>query len=197
MSIPEYDDPVPLFREWLAQAEAAEPVNPNAMALATVGTAGAPSIRTVLLKGIEDDGAILFYTNIESHKGRELRANPAAAACFYWRQIERQVRFEGDTEPVSDAEADAYFASRQRGSQIGAWASAQSEVLESRAVLERQVTRVEARFADGEVTRPPYWSGYRLRPRRIEFWLSQSSRLHYRLAYDRDGRGWRHCWLNP
>lgn len=197
MSIPEYDDPVRLFREWFAEAEAAEPVNPNAMALATVGAGGAPSIRTVLLKGIEDDGAILFYTNTQSHKGRELAANPAAAACFYWRQLERQVRFEGSTAPVSEAEADAYFAARPRGSQIGAWASAQSEVLESRAALERQVLQVEARFADGLVTRPPHWSGYRLRPARIEFWLSQTSRLHYRLAYDREDGGWRRCWLNP
>lgn len=197
MSIPEYEDPVALFREWLAEAERVESANPNAMALASVGADGTPSIRTVLLKGIGADGSIVFYTNAHSQKGRELAANPAAAACFYWRPLERQVRIEGATSPVGDEDADEYFATRQRGSQIGAWASEQSGVLESRAALERQVEAVERRFAGGPVPRPPHWNGYRLTARHIEFWLSQAARLHYRLTYDREGPGWRRRWLNP
>jgi pyridoxamine 5'-phosphate oxidase len=197
MSIPEYPDPVALFREWLAEAERVETSNPNAMALASVGADGVPSIRTVLLKDVGDDGSIVFYTNTASRKGRDLGVNPAAAACFYWRPLERQVRFEGETTRVGEGEADAYFASRPRGSQIGAWASEQSEVLASRTALERQVAAVESRFAGVEVPRPPHWTGYRLRARHIEFWLAETSRLHYRLAYDRDGDGWRRRWLNP
>jgi len=197
MTIPEYDDPVALFREWLTAAESAEPINANAMAVATVGAGGVPSIRTVLLKGVDDAGGFVFYTNLESQKGEELRTNARAAACFYWRSLERQVRIEGPTALVEAAEADAYFATRPRGSQVSAWASAQSRLLESRTELERAVAETEARFDGVAVPRPPFWSGYRISAARIEFWLSQPSRLHYRLRYDRQAEHWRRCWLNP
>lgn len=197
MTIPEYDDPIALFREWLAAAEGTEPINPNAMAVATVDAQGVPSIRTVLLKAVDDGGGFVFYTNLESQKGDDLRANPRAAACFYWRALERQVRIEGRTTLVDEAEADAYFATRPRGSQIAAWASAQSRTLERRAELERAVAETEARFEGGPVPRPPFWSGYRIVAARIEFWHSQPSRLHDRLRYDRQADGWQRRWLNP
>lgn len=197
MTIPEYDDPIALFREWLAAAEGTDPINPNAMTVATVDQHGVPSIRTVLLKDVDDLGGFVFYTNLQSQKGSELEANPHAAACFYWRSLERQVRVEGPTTIVDGAEADAYFAVRPRDSQIGAWASAQSRVLKSRADLERAVAETEARFEGVAVPRPPFWSGYRILAQRIEFWLSQPARLHYRLRYDRQAERWQRCWLNP
>ena len=197
MTIPEYENPIVLFREWLGAAESAEPVNPNAMFVASVGVDGTPSLRTVLLKAAEADAGFVFYTNLESQKGRELLAHPAAAAGFYWRTLGRQVKLEGRTALVEDHEADTYFASRPRGSQIAAWASKQSESLKNRDILVRAVAEFEQRFEGAEVPRPPHWSGFRLTAARIEFWLSQPSRLHYRLLYERQGTGWTRRWLNP
>lgn len=183
------DDPFALFRRWLAEAEAAEPDVANAMSVATVGTDGAPSIRILLLKGLDERGFV-FYSNLESRKGREMAGNAATALCFHWKSTRRQVRVEGPVERVSDAEADAYFATRPRGSQIGAWASRQSEPLESRAALEARVAAVEAEHAGREVPRPPFWSGWRLVPERIEFWRDGAFRLHDRIVYARAGGGW-------
>src|SRR6185503_11290168 len=156
-------DPFALFAAWLADAEQSEPVDPNAMALATVDAGGMPNVRMVLLKGHGEDGFV-FYTNLESAKGAELAANPKAALCFYWKSLNRQVRVRGPVEPVAIDEADAYFASRPRGSRIGAWASAQSRPLESRFALEKAVAAYTARYAVGDVPRPPHWSGFRLIP---------------------------------
>ena len=180
-------DPFEQFAEWFREAEAAVPVDPNSMVLSTVGPDGRPSSRVVLLKGFDRDGFV-FYGNLESRKFRELRTNPWAALNFHWKPLERQVRIEGRVAQVSDQEADAYFATRPRGSQIGAWASRQSEPLASRAVLEAAVREVEARHAGGEVPRPPYWSGFRLDPDRIEFWKSGDFRLHDREVFRRASR---------
>ncbi|HET9036303.1 MAG TPA: pyridoxamine 5'-phosphate oxidase [Myxococcaceae bacterium] len=180
-------DPFEQFAEWFREAEAAVPVDPNSMVLSTVGPDGRPSSRVVLLKGFDRDGFV-FYGNLESRKFRELRTNPWAALNFHWKPLERQVRIEGRVAQVPDQEADAYFATRPRGSQIGAWASRQSEPLASRAVLEAAVREVEARHAGGEVPRPPYWSGFRLDPDRIEFWKSGDFRLHDREVFRRASR---------
>jgi pyridoxamine 5'-phosphate oxidase len=169
---------------------------PTAFALGTVGAGGQPSVRILLLKGVDDRGFV-FYTNYESRKGVELLAHPLAAMCFHWQPLERQVRIEGPTTPVSAEEADAYFASRARGSQIGAWASRQSQPMEHTRALEERVREVEARFAGGDVPRPPHWSGFRLVPTRIEFWHNMPSRLHERHVYERDGDGWRTTILYP
>jgi pyridoxamine 5'-phosphate oxidase len=169
---------------------------PTAFALGTVGAGGQPSVRILLLKGVDDRGFV-FYTNYESRKGTELLAHPLAAMCFHWQPLERQVRIEGRTTPVSAEEADAYFASRARGSQIGAWASRQSQPMEHASALEARVREVEARFAGGDVPRPPHWSGFRLVPARIEFWHNMPSRLHERHVYERDGDGWRTTILYP
>jgi pyridoxamine 5'-phosphate oxidase len=183
------DDPLELLRAWLAEAERSEPNEPNAMALATVGPDGAPSVRMVLLKGFDEAGFV-FYTNLDSRKGRQLALNPQAALLFHWKSLLRQVRIEGPVAPVPDQEADAYFASRPRASRIGAWASRQSRPLSGRFELEREVARYTARFHIGAIPRPPFWSGFRLKPRRIEFWREGAFRLHDRLVYHSGEHGW-------
>lgn len=192
------EDPLALFAEWLALAGKKEPNDPNAMALATVDEAGMPDVRMVLLKDIDETG-LTFFTNTESAKGRELAANPKAALCFHWKTIRRQVRFRGPVSPVSDEEADAYFKTRARGTRIGAWASAQSRPLEERFALEKKVALKTAEFGLGEVPRPPYWSGYRLIPVQIEFWVNRPFRLHDRLQFTRKSpnEGWKSVRLYP
>jgi pyridoxamine 5'-phosphate oxidase len=193
-------DPLDIFAAWLGEAEAAEPNDPTAMALATVGEDGMPSCRMVLLKGYDAEGFV-FYTNYESRKGRQLLATPKAALLFHWKSLRRQVRIEGAVTPVTAAEADAYFASRARQSQIGAWASQQSRPLEGRFELEKRVALFAAKHAIGAVPRPPYWSGFRLTPRLIEFWQDGAFRLHDRLVYTRgdpaEGGGWTTQRLYP
>jgi pyridoxamine 5'-phosphate oxidase len=183
------DDPIDLFRSWFAEAERSEPSEPDAMALATVGTDGAPTLRMILLKGFDASGFV-FYTNLESRKGRQLAANPQAALLFHWKSLRRQIRIEGSVASVPDAEADAYFASRPRASRIGAWASRQSRPMSGRFELEREVARYAARFHIGAIPRPTFWSGFRLKPRRIEFWREGAFRLHDRLVYHRGENGW-------
>ncbi|HEU6452458.1 MAG TPA: pyridoxamine 5'-phosphate oxidase [Gemmatimonadaceae bacterium] len=193
------DDPIERFRSLLAEAEAIERSvlpEPTAMMLGSVGDDGRPSLRVVLLKSVDERGFV-FYTNYESRKGRELLAHPEAALCFHWQPLERQVRIEGHAEPVAPEEADAYFATRARLSQIGAWASRQSRPLSSDAELDERVREMEARFAGGTVPRPPHWSGFRVVPRRIEFWRNRAFRLHERLVYEREGESWRVTRLYP
>ena len=180
----EADEPFALFAAWLAAAEKSEPNDPNAMALATVDAEGLPDVRMVLLKAATTDGFV-FYSNRESAKGNELAANMKAALLFHWKSLRRQVRIRGKVELVSDAEADAYFASRPLQSRIGAWASAQSRPLESRFALETAVAKYAAKFALGTVPRPPYWIGYRVRPAAIEFWSDGAFRLHDRILFRR------------
>ncbi|MHA1600279.1 MAG: pyridoxamine 5'-phosphate oxidase, partial [Alphaproteobacteria bacterium] len=190
------DDPFEIFGLWLAEAESSEPRDAAAMTLATVGEDGMPSARMVLLKGVDGRG-VVFYTNLESRKGQQLLAHPKAALVFHWKSLNRQIRLEGDVEPVTDVEADAYFASRPRDSRIGAWASDQSRPLTSRFELEKKVAKYALKYAVGEVPRPPHWSGFRLKPRRIEFWQEGTFRLHDRLVYHRDGDSWRTERLYP
>jgi pyridoxamine 5'-phosphate oxidase len=190
------DDPLEIFSAWLREAEAKEPNDPTAVALATVGTDGMPSLRMVLMRGYDQRGFV-FYTNYESRKGRQLLSQPKAALLFHWKSLRRQVRIEGPAEPVSEAEADAYFASRPRNNQIGAWASDQSRPLESRFALEKRVAKFAAKFAVGSVPRPPHWSGFRVRHDWVEFWENRPFRLHDRLVYHREGEGWRTERLFP
>jgi pyridoxamine 5'-phosphate oxidase len=190
-------DPIARFGELLQRAHRAEILEPTAMSLATVGDDGRPSVRMVLLKGFDDQGFV-YYTNLDSRKAREVALNPLAALCFHWQPLEAQVRIEGRVAQVSDDEADAYFATRPRGSQIGAWASLQSQLLASYGDLERRYADIEARFAGGEVPRPPFWSGFRLVPDRIEFWTARPSRLHEREVFERGpDAGWRCQLLYP
>lgn len=178
-------DPFHFFSEWFVDAERDEINDPNAMSVATVDETGMPNVRIVLLKEIDSRGFV-FYTNFESAKGRELLSQGKAALCFHWKSLGRQVRVRGTVSPVADAEADAYYASRARGSRIGAWASKQSRPLESRFALEKEVARYTARFGFGEIPRPPHWSGFRLVPLSIEFWEARTFRLHDRLVFTRE-----------
>lgn len=189
-------DPFQLFEEWFAEARASEPNDAEAMALATADATGQPSVRIVLLKGHGPEGFV-FYTNEQSAKGNQLTANPRAALLFHWKSLRRQVRIEGPVERVFDAEADAYFASRGRDSQLGAWASEQSRPLDSRETFERRFEDMEARYEGQDVPRPPHWGGYRVIPERIEFWTDRPHRLHERRLFVRQGADWREGLLYP
>jgi pyridoxamine 5'-phosphate oxidase len=196
MSITPTADPLDLFRAWFDAAREREPAEPNAVALATVAPDGHPSLRMVLLKGADARGFV-FYTNYESRKGRELLATQRAALCFYWKSLKRQVRIEGPAAPVEPEEADAYFASRDRGSQLGAWASLQSRPMGGKMELMGRVAKFTAQFGIAGVPRPPHWSGFRIRHERLEFWQEGRFRLHDRLVYERDGPGWKTEVLYP
>ena len=188
--------PYTLFTQWMAEAEKSEINDPNAMALATADAHGRPNVRMVLLKGWDESG-FTFYTNLESTKGRELAANPFAAICLHWKSLKRQFRAEGRIEAVTDAEADAYFASRARSSQIGAWASRQSQPMSGRFELEKRLAEFAVQFGLGTVPRPPHWSGFRIIPNRMEFWQDQPFRLHDRRSYTQTDGGWQQEILFP
>ncbi|WP_443018904.1 pyridoxamine 5'-phosphate oxidase [Sphingomonas sp.] len=190
------DDPIDLFDTWLREAGAGEPNDPNAMALATADAVGRPSVRMVLLKG-HDARGFVFYSNGESRKADELAANPSAALLFHWKSLRRQVRIEGAVTRVSDGEADAYFASRSRASQLGAWASDQSRPLDARETFEARYAEVDLRHAAAPVPRPPHWGGWRVVPDRIEFWEDRPGRLHHRRLFVKTGEGWTEGLLYP
>ena len=192
----EAGEPLALFSAWMAEAAQSEPNDPTAMALATVDADGLPNVRMVLLKGADENGFV-FYTNVESAKGTELTANPKAALVFHWKSLRRQVRARGAVTRVSEAEADAYFASRPRDSRIGAWASQQSRPLVSRFAFEKAIAVYAAKYALGEVPRPAHWTGFRIAPVSIEFWHDRPFRLHDRIAFTREGEGWRRTRLYP
>ncbi|WP_033075005.1 pyridoxamine 5'-phosphate oxidase [Sphingopyxis sp. MWB1] len=189
-------DPFALFDSWFAEAQASEPNDPNAMALATTTPAGRPSLRMVLLKGHGPDGFV-FYTNLDSRKGGELAENPHVALLFHWKSLRRQIRIEGPVAPVDDATADAYFATRSRDSQLGAWASDQSRPLDSRATFEARFAEMQKRFEGQDVPRPPRWSGWRVTPEALEFWQDRAHRLHERRLFTRVEDGWREGMLYP
>ena len=192
------DNPVNLFKEWFKKAETTEPNDPNALSLATADKSGRPKVRMVLLKGFGDNG-FTFYTNFNSSKGKDLKENPKASMCFHWKSLLRQIRIYGNVVQVSDKEADEYYNSRAYGSRIGAWASNQSEVLESRKSLDDTIEKFKKKFHDeNKVPRPPNWSGWRLVPEEIEFWRDGDNRIHERLKYVKNnGRGWKRFLLNP
>jgi pyridoxamine 5'-phosphate oxidase len=191
------DDPHAIFEDWLAEAQLSEPNDPTAMALATVDARGQPAARMVLMKG-HDARGFVFYTNMDSRKGNDLAANPRAGLLFHWKTLRRQVRVEGPVEPVDAEEADAYFATRGRDSQLGAWASQQSRPLDARATFEARFEQMRARFEGQQVPRPPRWSGYRVVPDRIEYWNDRAHRLHERRLFVRTGEGgWEEGLLYP
>ena len=189
-------DPFALARAWATEADASEPNDPHAIALATVDAHGLPHVRMVLLKG-HDERGFVFYTNFESAKGREILASRKAAMLFHWKSLRRQIRIRGDVEVVTEAEADEYYASRPRLSRIGAWASAQSRPLESKFALEKAVAEVTMKYPVGDIPRPAHWSGFRVRPVEIEFWKDGAFRLHDRIKFVRDGDGWTKTRLYP
>ena len=192
----EENEPYSLFGAWLADAEKSEPNDPNAVALATVDPAGLPNVRMVLLKGFDERGFV-FYTNFESQKGQEIMSSHKAAMCFHWKSLRRQVRIRGDVEVVTEEEADAYYATRPRGSRIGAWASKQSRPLEGRFALEKAVAEFTARYAIGEIPRPAHWSGFRIKPVSLEFWHDRPFRLHDRMEFRRVNDGWQKVRMYP
>ncbi|MDO1581290.1 pyridoxamine 5'-phosphate oxidase [Rhizobium oryzicola] len=194
----EQNEPFALFAEWLKDAEASEINDPNALALATVDSDGMPNVRMVLLKGFDEHGFV-FYTNFESQKGQEILGQKKAAMCFHWKSLRRQIRIRGHVSVVSDAEADAYYESRPRGSRIGAWASKQSRPLEGRFALEKAVAEYTAKYAIGSIPRPPHWSGFRIEPVSIEFWHDRPFRLHDRVEFRRDATsgGWQKVRMYP
>lgn len=192
-------DPIALFQDAFARAQRTDRAllpEPSAMSLATVGDDGSPSLRVVLLKDVDERGFV-FYTNLESRKALDLRARPRAALCFYWSALDLQIRIDGSVTPVTAEEADEYFALRPRGSQIGAWASRQSAVIEAPGELDERVARFEREFEGRDVPRPAFWSGFRVQPVTIEFWRNRANRLHDRTLYTRDGAGWRVETLYP
>ena len=190
-------EPLPLFNSWYTEAGRSEQNDPSAFALATADVSGKPSVRMLLLKGASE-GGFAFYTNLNSRKAAELEENPQASMCFHWKNLRRQIRVSGTVTPVSDAEADAYFASRDHGSRVGAWASLQASPMASRAELQQRLAEFQAKHPEGsEVPRPPYWSGWWLNPDEVEFWLHGDDRLHERLLYQKAGDGWERLILYP